>query len=89
LLLALARLCARQSLWGKAQSYVEASIAVDASYAAHLEAARLYERAGNVDAANRHYRESLALAVARIRETEEARRRLYSLRASTQATPAT
>ena len=88
LLLTLAQLCARQGLWGKAQSYVEASIAVDPTYAAHLEAARLYERAGNVDAANRHYRESLALAVARIRDTEEARRRLYSLRASAQATPA-
>jgi HemY protein len=88
LLLTLAQLCARQGLWGKAQSYVEASIAVDPTYAAHLEAAQLYERAGNVDAANRHYRESLALAVARIRDTEEARRRLYSLRASTQATPA-
>jgi len=87
LLLTLARLCARQGLWGKAQSYVEASIAVEATYAAHLEAARLHERAGNIDAANRHYRESLALAVARIRDTEEARRRLYSLRASTQATP--
>ena len=88
LLLTLAQLCARQGLWGKAQSYVEASIAVDPTYAAHLEAAQLYERAGNADAANRHYRESLALAVARIRDTEEARRRLYSLRASAQATPA-
>ncbi|MGE5526699.1 MAG: heme biosynthesis protein HemY, partial [Rhodospirillaceae bacterium] len=88
LLLTLAQLCARQGLWGKAQSYVEASIAVDPTYSAHLEAARLYERAGNIDAANRHYRESLALAVARIRDTEEARRRLYSLRASAQASPA-
>lgn len=88
LLLTLAQLCARQGLWGKAQSYVEASIAVEPGYAAHLEAARLYERAGNAEAANRHYRESLALAVERIRDTEEARRRLYSLRASTQATPA-
>ncbi len=87
LLLALAQLCARQELWGKAQSYVEASIAVDPSYTAHLEAARLYERAGNADAANRHYRESLELAVARIRDTDEARRRLYSLRASAQASP--
>jgi HemY protein len=87
LLLTLGRLCARQSLWGKALSYVEASIAVDPGYAAHLEAARLHERGGNIDAANRHYRESLVLAVARIRETDEARRRLYSLRAS-QASPA-
>lgn len=88
LLLTLAQLCARQELWGKAQSYVEASIAVEETYSAHFEAARLYERAGNLDAANRHYRESLDLAVARIRDTEEARRRLYSLRASAQATPA-
>lgn len=85
LLLALGQLCARQGLWGKAQSYVEASIAVDPTYAAHLEAARLHERSENAEAANRHYRESLRLAVARIRETEEARRRLYSLRASVQA----
>lgn len=88
LLLALAQLCARRSLWGKAQSYVEASIAVEETYAAHLEAARLYERAGDGEAANRHYRQSLELAVARIRDTEEARRRLYSLRASDQASPA-
>lgn len=88
LLLTLAQLCARQALWGKAQSYVEASIAVEETYSAHFEAARLYERAGNLDAANRHYRASLDLAVARIRDTEEARRRLYSLRASSQATPA-
>ena len=88
LLLALGQLCARQGLWGKARSYVDASIAVDANYAAHLEAAHLCERAGDAEAANRHYRESLALAVARIREIEEARRRLYSLRASTQAAPA-
>lgn len=88
LLLALGQLCARQALWGKAQSYVEASIAVDPTYLAHLEAARLAERAGNAEAACRHYRTSLELAVVRIRDTEEARRRLYSLRASTQATPA-
>lgn len=87
LLLALARLCARQGLWGKARSYVEASIAVEPTYAAHLVAAELRERDGDGEAANRHYRESLTLAVARIRDTEEARRRLYSLRASTQATP--
>lgn len=87
LLLALARLCARQALWGKARSYIDASIAVEPTYAAHLEAARLSEQAGDLDAANRHYRESLKLAVARIQETEEARRRLYSLRAS-QVSPA-
>ena len=63
LLLTLGKLCARQSLWGKAQSYLEASIAVEPDYAAHLELARLEEKLGNVDAARRRYRDSLDLAL--------------------------
>jgi len=73
LLLTLARLCARQELWGKAQNYVEASISVDPTYEAHLEAARLQERLGKNDAARRHYHDSLDLALARLRELEERR----------------
>jgi HemY protein len=56
-------LCAKQGLWGKAQSYLEASISVDPTYAAHLELARLHERLGNADAARRNYRESLERAL--------------------------
>ncbi len=56
LLLALGRLCARQQLWGKAQSYLEASLAVASSCAAHIELARLFDRLERPDAANRHYR---------------------------------
>jgi HemY protein len=56
LLLALGCLCARQQLWGKAQSYLEASLAVSASCAAHIELARLFDHLERPDDANRHYR---------------------------------
>lgn len=61
LLLALGRLCARQGLWGKAKSYIEASLAVEPTREAHLAAAELLERMNQPDEACRHYRESLAL----------------------------
>ena len=64
LLLTLGRLCALQGLWGKAQSYLEASVSVEPTYAGHLELARLHESLGNSDAARRHDRESLELALA-------------------------
>ncbi len=67
LLLTLGRLCARQGLWGKAQSYLEASISVEPTHTGHVELARLHERLGNADAARRHYRESLELALARLK----------------------
>ncbi|MBA3032798.1 MAG: heme biosynthesis protein HemY [Gammaproteobacteria bacterium] len=56
LLLALGRLCARQQLWGKAQSYLEASLAVAANCAVHIELARLCDQLERPDEANRHYR---------------------------------
>ena len=68
LLLTLGRLCARQALWGKAQSYLEASLSVDPTYDAHLELARLHEKLGNAEGARRHYRESLELALAKLKE---------------------
>jgi HemY protein len=63
LLVALGRLCARQSLWGKAQSYLEASVAVEPTYTGYYELARLEESTGNAEAARRHYRRSLELAL--------------------------
>jgi HemY protein len=63
LLLTLGKLCARQELWGKAQSYLEASVSVDPSYAGHVELARLHEKLGNADSARRHYRHGLDLAL--------------------------
>ena len=75
LLLALGRLCARQQLWGKAQSYLEASVALEATYAAHLELAQLHERLEHADAARAHHRASLELAVAQLSRSGIARRR--------------
>lgn len=63
LLLALGRLCAQRQLWGKAQSYLEASLSIEPTYSAHLELARLYDRIERADDARRHYRASLELAV--------------------------
>jgi HemY protein len=67
LLLTLGKLCARQGLWGKAQSYLEASISIEPTYSGHLELARLHEKLGNAEAARRHYRESLDLALSELR----------------------
>jgi HemY protein len=56
LLLTLGRLCAQRELWGKAQSYLDASLSVHPSRAAHVALAQLFERIGRVHDANRHYR---------------------------------
>jgi HemY protein len=56
LLMALGLLCLQQQLWGKAQSYLEASLAVAPSCAAHIELARLFDRLERSEDANRHYR---------------------------------
>lgn len=66
LLLALGRLCARQALWGKAESYLDAANSVEPTYEAHLELARLHERLGNAEAARRHNDQSLALALEKL-----------------------
>ncbi|MCC6611430.1 MAG: heme biosynthesis protein HemY [Burkholderiales bacterium] len=56
LLATLGRLCAQQELWGKAQSYFEASLSQSPSRATHLELAHLYDRIGRERDANQHYR---------------------------------
>lgn len=75
LLLTLGRLCADRGLWGKAQSYLEASLAIERSHSAHLALAQLQERLGNVDAARRHYRESLELVLVQLKSATGGRRR--------------
>lgn len=75
LLLVLGKLCARQELWGKAQSYLEASISVEPTYSAQMALAQLHEQLGSPDAAHRHYRESLELAVAQLKQMTGGRRR--------------
>lgn len=59
LLLTLGRLCLAQELWGKAQSYLEASLSEEPSRSAHVALAQLYDRIGKPEDANRHYRASV------------------------------
>jgi HemY protein len=56
LLLTLGRLCTQCELWGKAQSYLEASLAAEASKAAHVALATLFDRLGRTEDANRQFR---------------------------------
>jgi len=56
LLLTLGRLCIARELWGKAQSYLEASVSTQPSKAAHVELGRLLDRLERREEANRHYR---------------------------------
>jgi HemY protein len=76
LLLVLGKLCTQQQLWGKAQSYLEASLSVEPTYSAHLALAHLHEGLGNPDAARRHYRVSLELASAQLKDMAGGRRRI-------------
>ncbi|MBC7621860.1 MAG: hypothetical protein H7232_00565 [Aeromicrobium sp.] len=62
LLATLGKLCMRQALWGKAQSYLEASIALSPSLDAHMTLARLMEQVGKPQEAMRHIKRSAELA---------------------------
>ena len=62
LLATLGKLCMRQALWGKAQSYLEASVALEPTLDAHMTLARLMEQLGRNDEAIRHMRRSAELA---------------------------
>lgn len=66
LLLALGQLCARQRLWGKARSYIEASLSVEETFSATMALARLLDEVGDQEAARRYYRRSLELAEAKL-----------------------
>ena len=61
LLAALGRLCVDAELWGKAQSYLEASLAFGESRDTHLALARLHERFSRSAEAQRHYRRAAEL----------------------------
>jgi HemY protein len=62
LLLALGKLCMRQALWGKAQSYIEASLALEPTHAGHMTLAALMEQIGKPQEAVQHFRRSAELA---------------------------
>ena len=61
LLLALGRMCMNQRLWGKAQSYIEASLATEETREAHLALAELCDKLERSDEANRHFRAAVGL----------------------------
>ena len=58
LLLALGKLCLHQKLWGKAQSYLDASISVSPSHAAYHAMGQLAEQLGKADEALRYYQQA-------------------------------
>ncbi len=69
LLRVLGTLCERQQLWGKAQTYLEASLALDNHWRTHLALGEMLGRLGRGDEANAHFVAALRLA------TDELRRR--------------
>ncbi len=62
LLLTLGKLCMHRELWGKAQSYIEASLALEPTHEGHMTLAALMERLGKPHEADRHFRRSAELA---------------------------
>ncbi len=66
LLYALGLLCHRQQLWGKAQTYLEASLALDSGYRTHVALGELFARLGRHDQASAHLAAALTLALAEL-----------------------
>jgi HemY protein len=69
LLHALGVLCERAQLWGKAQTYLEASLALDDGYRAHVALGELFARLGRDGEANTHLAAALKLALAELERT--------------------
>src|SRR6266513_739163 len=61
LLAVLGRLCTHAELWGKARSFLEASLSFEEGRGARLDLARLAERLGQAAEAERHYRRAAEL----------------------------
>lgn len=68
LLCTLGRLCERAQLWGKAQTYYEASVALDDHWRAHVMLGNMLVRLGRDDEANAHLAAGLKLALAELGE---------------------
>jgi len=62
LLVTLGRLCAQAELWGKARSFLEASLSFEETRTVHIELARLAERLSEPADAQKHYRRAAELA---------------------------
>jgi HemY protein len=67
LLRVLGTLCQRQQLWGKAQTYLEASLGVDNTWQAHLALGEMLGRLGRDAEANAHFVAALKLATDALR----------------------
>ncbi len=67
LLRVLGTLCQRQQLWGKAQTYYEASLGVENTWRAHLALGEMLGRLGREDEANVHFVAALKLATDALR----------------------
>lgn len=65
LLLTLGKLCTHCELWGKAQSYLEASLSVESTSSAHFALAQLNEKLGKHELAMDHYNKALELTLKR------------------------
>jgi HemY protein len=66
LLYALGRLCERESLWGKAQTYYEASLALDAHWRTHVALGEMLARLERHDEANVHLAAALKRSLAEL-----------------------
>ncbi len=64
LLHTLGRLCEQQKLWGKAQTYLEASLALDNHWRTHVALGELFASLGRADEANSHLAAALRIALA-------------------------
>ena len=72
LLYALGRLCERQPLWGKAQTYLEASLALDDHWRARVALGEMLAKLDRRAEADAHLAAALRLALAELeRRTEE------------------
>ncbi len=76
LLLALGQLCMQQALWGKARSYLEASLAVEPTHSAYVEFGKLLEQMGQPEEASRIYRCGLELALGQLKNSTGGRRQI-------------
>jgi HemY protein len=61
LLLVLGRFCLQKQLWGKAQSYFEASLSLKPSRAAHIALAKLLDQLEQPALATKHFRAAALL----------------------------
>ncbi|MEP7276192.1 MAG: heme biosynthesis HemY N-terminal domain-containing protein [Betaproteobacteria bacterium] len=66
LLFALGRLCERAQLWGKAQTYYDASLALDDRWHVHLALGELHAKLERTGDANAHLATALKLALAEL-----------------------